>query len=275
MSLPDVSIIIPCYNQAEFLDDCLNSVINQTYNNWECVIIDDSSPDNTEAISKKWCEQNSKIKYYKKNNGGVSSARNFGIKLAKAPIILPLDADDKIGEHYIELALPYFKNQNIKVVYCYTEMFGEKQGLYPFSDYSYEQLLISCKFACSSFFYKKEWERIGGYDEKMKEGYEDWDFWINMLSNGGEVIRIDSAQFFYRIKTSSMCTEANKSYGKLTNYITQKHISQYNRYFGNTITLYKENKRLKSIEYSKEYRLGKLLLYFPRIIYRIIKNILN
>ena len=78
-----VSIIVPCYNQAHFLDEALQSVLSQTYTNWECIIVNDGSPDNTENIAEKWLAVDSRFKYIKKDNGGLSSARNIGIKMSK------------------------------------------------------------------------------------------------------------------------------------------------------------------------------------------------
>ena len=83
MSNKKISIIVPCYNQVQYLDECLQSVLDQTYTNWECLIIDDGSPDNTEDLAKIWVEKDERFHYFKKENGGVSSARNFGIEKAK------------------------------------------------------------------------------------------------------------------------------------------------------------------------------------------------
>lgn len=266
-SNPEVSIIVPCYNQAQFLDECINSVVEQTFSNWECLIINDGSPDNTEEVAKKWVEKDLRIKYYRKVNGGISSARNYGINLALATIILPLDSDDRLGKNYIEFALPYLKNEKVKLVSCKVEMFGEKSGIYPFTPYSYKNLLIRNNFFPCSFFYKSDWQKIGGFDENMKEGLEDWEFWINLLRDGGEVVKIDSVQFYYRVKKQSMITETAKHLDKLHHYIYFKHINLYNKYYGNLIDICKENSRLKE---SKEYRLGKLLLYWPKKVYNFL-----
>ena len=111
-----VSIIVPCYNQAIYLTECLNSVLNQTYSNWECLIIDDGSPDNTFEIANLFIEKDKRFKYFKKENGGLSSARNFGIKQSFGEFILPLDADDKIHQDYIsEVVKIFVKDETITV----------------------------------------------------------------------------------------------------------------------------------------------------------------
>ena len=73
-----VSIIVPCYNQAQYLDDCLQSVLDQTYQDWECIIVNDGSPDNTAIIASVWTARDPRFKYIYKENGGLSSARNAG-----------------------------------------------------------------------------------------------------------------------------------------------------------------------------------------------------
>ncbi|MFV8358229.1 glycosyltransferase family 2 protein, partial [Flavobacterium sp. XS1P32] len=92
MNNPQVSIIVPCFNQAQYLSEALKSVLEQTYENWECIIVNDGSPDDTKQIAQKWVEKDSRFKYIFKENGGLSSARNEGINYAKGTFILPLDA---------------------------------------------------------------------------------------------------------------------------------------------------------------------------------------
>ena len=81
MNNPLVSIIVPCYNQAQYLPETLDSVLAQTYPYWECIIVNDGSPDNTEEIAKHYCEKDSRFKYVYKENGGLSSARNVSLHL--------------------------------------------------------------------------------------------------------------------------------------------------------------------------------------------------
>ena len=82
-----VSIIVPCYKQAHFLKDSLQSVLDQTYSHWECIIVNDGSPDDTEVIARQWCDMDSRFKYLCKENGGPSSARNAGIQISEGDFI--------------------------------------------------------------------------------------------------------------------------------------------------------------------------------------------
>ncbi|MEJ0030732.1 MAG: glycosyltransferase family A protein [Bacteroidota bacterium] len=113
-----VSIIVPCYNQAEFLADVLNSVISQTYSDWECIVVDDGSPDNTTEVAAQFTSRDQRISVVTKKNGGLSDARNFGILRSKGKYILPLDADDRIGPDYLKLAVEALeKDPSLRVVY--------------------------------------------------------------------------------------------------------------------------------------------------------------
>lgn len=95
---PTISIIIPCYNQQEFIDRCVASVIEQTFTTWECILINDGSTDRTAEIGQKWTEKDSRVKLFNKTNGGLSSARNSGMEKANGTHILFLDSDDRLAD---------------------------------------------------------------------------------------------------------------------------------------------------------------------------------
>ena len=244
-----ISIIVPCYNQAHFLSESLQSVLNQTYTNWECVIVNDGSSDNTEEIALKWCEKDTRFRYVYKKNGGLSSARNFGIEIAIGVYILPLDADDKISFNYLEKCYSEIeKSDTIKVVYGIGYKFGAEKGKWNLTDYTFENLLKNNVVFCTALYRKTDWETIGGYDENMKYGYEDWEFWVNLLKSGGEVIQNKDCIFYYRIKKESMLTSLieneSKKY-KMNQYIFEKHIECYKL---SLFDLYYTNKKLESIK---------------------------
>ncbi len=246
-----VSIIVPCYNQAQYLDECLQSVLEQTHENWECIIVNDGSPDDTEVVAKKWLEKDSRFNYLCKENGGLSSARNAGISKAIGEFILPLDADDKIAPNYCELAIKEFSNKkNLKVVYCEAMCFGESNGIWNLPPYSLDLLVLENMIFCSAIYKRSEWERVGGYDEKMIYGLEDWEFWISILKTGGEVYKLDYLGFYYRTKKSSMAIDITNEQRKWSQtYVTSKHLHFIR---ANYLKVLEQNKiieiNLKSIE---------------------------
>ena len=233
MNEPLVSIVIPCYKQAQYLPENLESVLAQTYRNWEAIVVNDGSPDDTEAVAKDYVGKDSRISYIYKDNGGPSSTRNVGISHARGEFILPLDADDVIDARYVELAVEAFrKNPRLKVVYCQALFFGVKQGPWEGLCYrGYKSLLLYNSIFCSALYRKADWESIGGYDEKMRDGYEDWEFFIRLLKGGGEVYQIPLPLFRYRIKEVSMNTHALERQEDNLLYIYSKHRDAYVSYF--------------------------------------------
>lgn len=243
-----VSIIVPCFNQAEYLGEALQSVMEQTYTHWECIIVNDGSTDKTESIAKKWLENDARLKYVYQENKGLSSARNFGIAQSQGKFILPLDADDKIASNYITMALEAFQEDtNLKVVYCKAEKFGEEQGLWELPPFSLLDLARFNMIFCSGMFRKLDWKMIGGYDVNMKFGWEDWEFWISLLKNGGKVKCLEYTGFYYRVRKNSMVRHINLEEKKNSEtYVTKKHIDFF---ISNYDIL---NKNRKQIELSFE-----------------------
>ena len=113
-----ISIIIPVYNVEQYIKNCLESVINQTYDNWEIILIDDGSTDNSKAIYENIAIKNDKIKIFKQTNKGVSAARNLGIEKAQGDYIVFLDADDWIEKKFLERMLEVIENEDADIVQC-------------------------------------------------------------------------------------------------------------------------------------------------------------
>ncbi len=234
--MPQISIIVPCYNQSEYLDDSLGSVLAQDYDDWECIVVNDGSKDETKERAQAWCAKDSRFRYLEKENGGLSSARNAGIAEAKGAYILPLDADDRIGDQYLSLAMAVFKkNKRTKLVYCKAEMFGHKNEFWKLSDFKFKKLLRKNLIFCSCIYRKIAADKIGGYDEEMKLGYEDWEFLIRFCSQiRGRVHRLDYLGFFYRTKEVSMVRDLDMDLR--TKKLVIRHIQNKHR------KLYKRNK---------------------------------
>lgn len=261
MNDPLVSIIVPCYNQAQYLAEALQSVLDQTYSNWECIIINDGSPDNTEAVAQEWLETDNRFKYIFKKNGGLSSARNAGNTIAEGEFILPLDADDRIGPNYLSLAVDEFKkDSDLKVVYCQAEKFGDEVGEWKLPCYSIKNLAIDNMIFCSAIYKKGDWEIVGGYDLNMIYGLEDWEFWISILKNGGKVICLDEVSFYYRIKKESMVEQLNAEKRKiLFEYMSIKHADFFVSKLGSFMYLNDINSQQK-LQFEEKLKSEKFVL---------------
>ena len=111
--MPKISIIIPCYNQGNFLEETLQSVANQTFQDLKCLLINDGSTDNTEEICKKWVEKDARFQYLFTENKGVSNARNLGLQKVEGDFIQFLDADDKMDLRNFEKKIAFSANAQI------------------------------------------------------------------------------------------------------------------------------------------------------------------
>lgn len=230
-----VSIIMPCYNHGLYIEEALNSVFASDYDNYEVIVIDDGSTDElTKSVLSKISHPLVKIIY--KEHNGPSAARNAGIKAAEGEYILPLDADDKIDKTFIRKAVKILdENANIGLVYSEAETFGEENLKIEFQEYdndiNFYELLVSNKFMISSFFRKKDFEKIGGYKDELKEGLEDWELWISLCSLGIKTYKIPETLFFYRKRKygnlSSKTANCKLTYWKNFKEIIKLHPTLY------------------------------------------------
>ncbi|MGY5355745.1 glycosyltransferase family 2 protein [Wenyingzhuangia sp. IMCC45467] len=232
--MPIVSIIIPCFNQEKYIAECLDSVLNQSYTDLECIVINDGSTDNSLLIVSEYIQKDSRVKVVSQENQGLSNSRNNGIKIAKGEFILPLDADDMIGSTYVEDAIGFFKeNTNYSVVYCNARYFGKKEDVMDLKKYSYKQLLKENCIFCSAFFKKSEYNTTKGYDPNLIYGYEDWEFWIQLLNEKSKVHKIEKELFYYRQTENSMISFTKDPFkvNFTMNCIYQKHSETYGDIF--------------------------------------------
>src|SRR6185312_8990606 len=175
---PIVSVIVPCYNYAHFLGEALDSVLAQTFPHWECIIINDGSTDNTEEIALEYCKKDARIKYFYKENGGHSSARNFGIKASVGKYILPLDADDRISNIYLEKAIEILETEtDVKLVTGEVQLFGNTDSRLKMPVFDLRSFLIVNYITISSLFRRSDYDCTKGFDETMLV-FEDWDLFI-------------------------------------------------------------------------------------------------
>jgi glycosyltransferase involved in cell wall biosynthesis len=204
MGMPTVSIIIPCYNQGIYLDDAIQSVLAQTFQDFEVIVVDDgSTAPETQAILDQARYHRTVI--VRTPNLGLAGARNLGISRASGRYILPLDCDDRIGERYLEKAVPVLEHDPAcGIVYCKAEYFGTQTGAWVLPAPSFPELLFQPAIFCSALFRREDWKKVGGYNPSLVHGYEDHDFWLALLETGRSVVRIEETLFYYRRTPGSM-----------------------------------------------------------------------
>ena len=207
-----ITIITPCYNAAEFVRETLQSMKAQTSNDWECIIVNDGSTDDSAAIIEEEIKNDDRFRVVSTTeNRGVSSARNTAIKLASTEYILPLDADDKLMPSAISKFVEYtemYPDASLIVPQVLMVKDDGSEILSPRTWKGYESLKSSCSPNNTSLFKKSDWERVGGYREKTM--YEDWEFWIRLLYKNDNVINIPEVLVIYRKHEGSRWHEAVK-----------------------------------------------------------------
>lgn len=239
MSLPLVSVIVPCYKQAEYLPETLDCLLAQTYHNWECIVLDDESPDNTKEVAEGYALRDSRIRYMWQPNQGVSAARNNAIRSSHGKYIIPLDADDLITPIYLEHAVGYFESHpECKLVYGLAEKFGAESGKWDLPEYDFKTLLFDNMIFNPAVFRRSDFDNTIGYNENMRAGVEDWDFYLTLLGPEDKVHRLNELVYLYRIKRTSRNTVAaqDDTMIPLRRIIYNNHKEYYQSYIEDIIT---------------------------------------
>lgn len=239
-----VSIIIPCYNQGKYLNEALESVYNQTYSTLECLIIDDGSTDNTAEISKEWTKKDTRFKYFYQKNKGVSSARNFGIKLANGDYFQFLDSDDLLHKNKLKASLNVLaknKRSNSDIVITNFKMISHdsKEILPPFCNlkeefFSFEGFLfkwnidfsiqIQCGFFSSALFNTIK------FPENLT-AQEDWVVWVELMKTKKNLYFLNKTFAYYRINPNSRMETLGIADNQIKLLANFKNILNYDEYY--------------------------------------------
>ncbi|WP_041295891.1 glycosyltransferase family 2 protein [Dokdonia sp. 4H-3-7-5] len=273
-----VTVVIPCYNDGAFIMDALNSILRQTVLPERIIIIDDGSGAETMSVLKSI--KNNIVEVVYQTNQGVCTARNNGIGKATSSYILTLDADDIFEPTFIEKAKHILdSDMKVGVVCCHYKEFGNssknKDIIKPKGKIT-QDFLVKNNGVASALFRKKCWEEVNGYDVNFDKGYEDWDFWLSVLSQGWEMRIIQEPLFNYRKKIHSRDTMALAQFDKeLKMKIFLKHKKVYESSIDvfaqqmilrNTMLVTNLNKTKEGLE----FQLGKIILKPIRIIKRLL-----
>lgn len=211
-----ISLIIPIYNVEIYLDDCIKSVINQTYKHLEIILVDDGSPDNCPEMCDEWAKKDSRIRVIHKVNGGLSDARNAGLNIASGEYIAFVDSDDWILPNMYEKMLYTMKHERADICACnirscysdHEEVWGCEEYIVGNSDCILEMLYTDTKFPVSAWnklYHRRCWEELRFPVGKI---CEDAFTTFRLVHNAKRIVQIPEAFYCYRIRPQSIMTSA-------------------------------------------------------------------
>ena len=210
IDVPLVSIITSYYNSNEDMNQTINCVLNQTFESWEWIIVDDGS---TKKEAIEYLEEvkkiDERIKIYHKQNGGLALGRDYGIERARTNYILPLDADDLIEPTYIE-TLYWTLETNKDATWAFTDSVGFGKYIY-LSDKKFdsETMKIDNMITATALIRKEKILELGGYGKAKRYVNEDWHLWLRMLAKEYYPIHVAYYGFWYRRREGSLLSEIN------------------------------------------------------------------
>lgn len=230
--LPRVSVVIPCFNLGRYLAEAVESVRAQTFQDFEILVVDDGSTE--EATLRELTDLAAAgIRVLGSENRGLSAARNLGIANASGEYVSALDADDRFAPEWLERAVAFLEAR--------PDLAFVSHWLRAFGDESWDWQPVRCDLTVlldynvlngAALFRRRLVEDIGGFDESMREGCEDWEFWIRAVSRGHRGAILPYVLYEYRRRTDSMSHAMNRDDTHLRLYasLVAKHPEVYARH---------------------------------------------
>jgi glycosyltransferase involved in cell wall biosynthesis len=200
-----LSIVIPCYNDGDFLDEAVASALAQTLEDVEIIVVDDGSND-PETVRVLAALPSQQVRVLRQENAGVSAARNNGIAHANGEYILPLDADDKLRPSFAQHAVEALdQRSNLGLVGSATQFFGTAtMVMRPTRPHPVDWLLAN-RLPATAVFRRADWEACDGYAEDLSWG-EDWHLWVKLVALGREVAVLPEIGLDYRRRVGQVTT---------------------------------------------------------------------
>ena len=214
-----MSVIVPCFDDERFLTDCLESVARQTFEDWECIVVDDASRDRSASIALGFVRRDPRFRVVTHaRNGGLSAARNTGLRAARGPLVALLDSDDMLLPnslaHRVAAMAGQWAHDDVAGVYCGVVQAGEhitvddlpeEQPQIATEDRDFLSTRGECPFNVHAPLVRTDLMRaIGGFDESLLHGAEDWDLWLRLMRHGLGFVASGETGAVYRQRRGSM-----------------------------------------------------------------------
>jgi glycosyltransferase involved in cell wall biosynthesis len=217
---PRIAVIVPAYGVAHLVGEALDSLLAQTFTDWECWVVDDGAPDDVAGAVAPYLAD-PRIRFLETDKGGVSCARNRAIARSRAPYVCLLDGDDLLRPRYLACMVAALDaDRDARLVTCNARKFGAlpkerfcssamQRAGGDVTGTLAEVLDRRFNVYIGSVFRRGDWERVGGFDEAMSH-CEDFDFWVRLLTLGGHALYVDELLGEYRVRPSSASASGEK-----------------------------------------------------------------
>src|SRR5215510_3465463 len=230
---PAVSVVIPCYNLGQYLDDAVSSVLAQSFQDFEILIVDDGSTDAaTRAILERYARPKTRV--IRTEHVGLAAARNLGIRQARGRYLCALDADDRLEPSFLErMTRVLDHDDSLTFSSCWLRTFGDETWEWKPERCDLPTLLWEDTVLTAALVRRDAVLAVGGYDTNMPEqGDEDWDLWLTLVERGHRGAILPEILFNYRRRAGSMSTVCWHGAGHLPllRYRVAKHRATYERY---------------------------------------------
>ncbi|HYM11164.1 MAG TPA: glycosyltransferase [Bryobacterales bacterium] len=222
-----VSVVIPCYNPTRCLEETLASVRAQTHAPLEIILVNDGS-DHPESLALLHSLAASVDRSIEQENRGLAAARNAGFRTAQGEYVLPLDADDRIEPSFVAECAAFLDAHPEAAFICTDyRVFGDTRYVERLDEYNLYHLLDQNTLIYAALIRREDWALAGGYDDSMRLGYEDWDFWLRLAEQERFGLHLPRALFEYRKSGRSLLTVAREHHQELVEKIRANHPQLY------------------------------------------------
>ena len=228
LTRPEVSVVIPCFDQGSWIEDTVLSVFEQTHSSWEIVLVDDGSTDQETIHVLDLISEWPRVTLMRQENRGLPVARNVGMAASNGQYLVPLDADDELAPTFLEVMLHRLRQHpGAAYAHCWGRYFGDMDAYWLTRPFNRYQILLSNSVLGCVLMRADAWRSLGGYDETMLRGNEDWDLWLRMLEAGWDQVQVREVLFRYRIHGRTMSIDTLSRFEEERLGLRDRHPSLY------------------------------------------------
>ncbi len=234
-----ITVVIPCYNYGRFLEEAVDSVLAQSRQDFEIVVVDDGSTEEGTCSLLESFER-PKTTVLRTENQGPAAARNTGIKASSGEYVVSLDADDRLHPQFLEKTAALLDSDDegkVGFVTTWLRRFGDDNGTLDAGDGSPVTLAMANNIHASALFRRQAWEKVGGYREFFT-GWEDWNLWLNIASKDYRWEVVPEELFFYRKHGKTRSSRSMQNREKLFDAVFKDNADFYLKYHAEIIKAY-------------------------------------